>query len=120
MSFNKIKYDQCAYTQSLKESTTPLEYNLFKGKYENCQSCTQTNLPNIIQFGAKVDIENELFGLNKPFTKCVNDKNFQTNTNIVINPLLCEHNITPSNMPFPKSNGLNYSKYASDQCFRNK
>ena len=30
MSFTRLDYDKCAYAKDLEESTTPLEYLLFK------------------------------------------------------------------------------------------
>ena len=35
MSSNRLIYDRCAYATEIKESTEPLEYNLFLGKFEN-------------------------------------------------------------------------------------
>jgi hypothetical protein len=37
MSYNRLTYDNCAYSTEIKESTSSLEYNLFVGKYENCK-----------------------------------------------------------------------------------
>ena len=39
MSSNRLMYDTCAYKKKLEESTTPLDYNLYTGKYENCSKC---------------------------------------------------------------------------------
>ena len=39
MSSNRLMYDSCAYKQKLGESTSPLNYNLYTGKYENCAKC---------------------------------------------------------------------------------
>ena len=38
MSSNRLMYDTCAYKRNW-ESTTPLDYNLYAGKYENCSKC---------------------------------------------------------------------------------
>ena len=35
MSFTRLDYDGCAYAKELQESTSPLEYLMYKGKYEN-------------------------------------------------------------------------------------
>ena len=39
MSSNRLMYDTCAYKQKLNESTEPLNYSLYTGKYENCAKC---------------------------------------------------------------------------------
>ena len=37
MSYNRLRYDQCAYKSELDQSVGPLEYILNPMKYENCQ-----------------------------------------------------------------------------------
>ena len=39
MSSNRLIYDECAYKKSLQQSTDPLEYSLYTGKYENTAKC---------------------------------------------------------------------------------
>jgi hypothetical protein len=39
MSFNRLPYDSCAYAKTLQQSTDPLDYNLFRGKFESCEQC---------------------------------------------------------------------------------
>ena len=34
MSSNRLTYDQCAYKEALKQSTSQLDYNLYNGKFE--------------------------------------------------------------------------------------
>ena len=34
MSSNRLCYDKCAYDKKLKQSTSPLDYNLYTGKFE--------------------------------------------------------------------------------------
>jgi hypothetical protein len=70
MSSNRLIYDKCAYATEIKESTGPLEYNLFKGKYENCKQCEAGQFANILEFGPRADVESELYGLNRPGTLC--------------------------------------------------
>ena len=55
MSFTRLEYDTCAYAKELQESTTPLEYLMFRGKYENCKNCPDNT--NNLEFGMKVDNE---------------------------------------------------------------
>ena len=39
MSYNRLRYDQCAYKTEINQSVGPLEYLLNPMKYENCQKC---------------------------------------------------------------------------------
>ena len=48
MSFNRLTYDNCAYSTTVKESVSSLDYNLFKGKYENCTQCKISDFNNIL------------------------------------------------------------------------
>merc|ERR1711865_846728 len=45
MSYNRLNYDKCAYTQKLKRSITPGDYRLFAGKNENNKECLSLNAP---------------------------------------------------------------------------
>jgi hypothetical protein len=112
MSSNRLIYDKCAYATEIKESTSPLDYNLFKGKYENLIQCSVGDYTNIVEFGNRADVENELYGLSRigslcPSTKYKPDNGFKT-----VNfspPKMCEsiHCITPNNIEKPKINMLN-------------
>lgn len=75
MSFNRLSYDTCSYKQELSENVTQLSYVLDPIKYEHCQKCrhelgllggTNVGIPK----GNIVDLENELFGINRPNTHC--------------------------------------------------
>ena len=61
MSYNRLIYDNCAYTAEIKESTSPLEYFLYKGKYENTKACPNNDFSNMIDVENRADVENELF-----------------------------------------------------------
>jgi hypothetical protein len=75
MSSNRLSYDECAYQKSLKQSTDPLEYMLYTGKYENCAKCR-------IEFGTVggngvslfsgnlVDLESDLRGQSRKASLC--------------------------------------------------
>jgi hypothetical protein len=112
MSYNRLIYDNCAYTTEIKESTGPLEYFLYKGKYENTKKCPTNDYSNIIEVEDRADVENELFGLNRTNTKCPTGKfdpvaDFK-NPDLSPNKL-CEsiYYITPNNLVKPTSNMLN-------------
>jgi hypothetical protein len=68
-SSNNLMYDNCAYQKSLFESTSPLQYQLFGGKYENCGKCIYTKYyrPFDVEI---VDVESELRNQTRPATKC--------------------------------------------------
>ena len=75
MSYNRLRYDQCAYKSEINQSVGPLEYILNPMKYENCQKCRHefglvggTNVSHIK--GNLVDLENDLRGQTRQNTKC--------------------------------------------------
>ena len=75
MSSNRLSYDSCAYEKSLQQSTSPLDYMLYNGKYENSSKCR-------IEFGTVggngvslfdgnlVDLESELRGQTRQASLC--------------------------------------------------
>lgn len=117
MSFNRLQYDSCAYATDLKQSVTPLEYQLFVGKYENEKPCPCNSEGNSldkcnVDFATRADVENELYNLNRPGTLCP-DKKYnpkEKNFNHTYHPpTLCQgiYHITPTGLKKPESNGLN-------------
>lgn len=75
MSLNRLKYDACAYNQTLAQSVSPLEYVLDPIRYEHSQKCRMelgvvggTAVSHIS--GNLVDLENDLRGQNRPNTHC--------------------------------------------------
>lgn len=67
-SSNKPMYDNCAYQKKLYESTTPLTYQLYDGKFENCKKCHFED-----QFWRPYDlvnIESELKNITRSATQC--------------------------------------------------
>ena len=115
MSFNRLRYDTCAYAKSLEESTNPLEYTLYKGKFENTKQCPVGNFTNNLPFGSRADIESELYGLTRQESKCP-DKKFNPNNPSpkadFTPPRVCDniYYITPTNMKMPTSNGFDNKK----------
>jgi hypothetical protein len=121
MSSNRLIYDKCAYATEIKESTSPLEYNLFKGKFENCKQCPVGDYPNIVEFGSRADVENELHGLTRRGTKCPSLK-FNPDDKFKYAELspakMCEniYHITPNNLEKPTSNLLNEQNLGINFC----
>lgn len=104
MSSNRLIYDKCAYMTELKESVSPLDYNLFIDKYELSDPCPVGDYPNILKFSDRTNVENELNGLARLNTKCPENKyspNMEFDNPKLSNPRLCEsiHYITPNNIP---------------------
>lgn len=74
-SQNRLIYDQCAYNEDLTQSVSPLAYMLDKSRYENANKC---RIPLGVVGGTAVshvdgnlvDVENNLFGIDRPETLC--------------------------------------------------
>ena len=121
MSSNRLSYDTCAYSTEINESISPLHYNLFKGKYENCKQCPVGDFTNNIEFSSRVDVENELTGITRHNTLCPSLKfdpskpftapKFSPNK-------MCENinYITPSNLVKPTTNMLNEDNLGINFC----
>jgi hypothetical protein len=69
--FTGTTYDKCAYDKKLQESTTPFEYQMFDGKYENCNRCIDKKMykRGDVQI---VDVESDLWNLTRKASKCPN------------------------------------------------
>jgi hypothetical protein len=121
MTSNRLKYDNCAYAKDIKESTGQLEYNLFVGKYEKCDKCPVGEYTNILEFGDRATVENELFGLTRPNSKCPSEKFNPSvkfnNPNLSANRM-CEsiYYITPNNLEKPTTNMINEKNLGINYC----
>jgi hypothetical protein len=117
MSSNRLTYDKCAYATNIKESTAPLEYNLFVNKYENCKTCPVGKYKNVLPFGPKTETESELRGLTRLASNCP-EKKYQSGSQFKNMPLsaarMCDsiYYITPNNLEKPTSNMINEKKVA--------
>jgi hypothetical protein len=121
MSSNHLKYDTCAYATTIKESTEPLNYWLYKGKYETCNACANGDFTNNIDFPSRADVESELFGLNRPGTDCPSlkyDPTKQFNNPTFSPPIMCQsiYGLTPSNLVNPTTNMLNENNLGINLC----
>jgi hypothetical protein len=67
--FARTLYDDCAYKQELKESTGPFSYQMFDGKYENCNQCVENNFLRPFDRDI-VDIESELSNRSRLQSRC--------------------------------------------------
>jgi hypothetical protein len=76
-SFNRLRYDNCAFQKTTYESTGPLKYQLFEGAHEHCNKYTYDENSFYRPFDL-VDEESELWGITRAATKC---PQFQYNPN---------------------------------------
>jgi len=64
---NRLSYDNCSYQKKIYESTSPLSYSLYQGKFENCNKCLYDRFWTPYQL---VDIETELRNQTRPLSDC--------------------------------------------------
>jgi len=108
---SRLLYDACSYATEIKESVLPLDYYLYKGKYENIKQCLIGDFSNILPQEQRADVENELFGLTRQNSKCPELK-YNPNSSYKYPELsphkLCEsiYYITPTNITKPTTNML--------------
>jgi hypothetical protein len=69
----RLPYDPCAYSKSLTESTGPFAYQMFDGKYENCNRCVYDHFTRPFD-GDIVDVDSELRNQTRPSSKCPSRK----------------------------------------------
>jgi hypothetical protein len=75
MSFTRLHYDACDYKQDLNENVSVLGYVLDPVKYNHCTPCRPelglVGGNNVSQVqGNLVDLENNLFGIDRGFSRC--------------------------------------------------
>tara|TARA_B100001964_G_C14097761_1_gene537830 strand:- start:271 stop:645 length:375 start_codon:yes stop_codon:yes gene_type:complete len=121
MSFNRLDYDKCAYAKVVQESTSPLEYYLFVGKYERCKQCPVGDFTNNLDFGVKTDVESELKGQTRSASKCPGTKYNPEKPFTPAKyspPQMCEsiHYLTPSGVKKPVGPGFDASKLGKNYC----
>jgi hypothetical protein len=103
MSFTKSKYDNCFIEQQKGSNKSIFDYVVDNSKYKNKSECNDFTPPFIayIPTGVfNVDIENDLKGMNQPYTRCSSCKftpelDKQNSTLNVTNKRECAHTILP-------------------------
>ena len=77
--WNRRSSDNCSYQQEVIESTAPIDYMLYSGAHRNCglccsknDCCSEKSLKNeqTKTHGSRVDIESNLFNINRLSSKC--------------------------------------------------
>ena len=79
MSFNRVKYDTCSYSQNLTQNVSYLSYTLDTLKYQHCTPCRSelglvggNNVSKVS--GNLVDLESNLFGIDRELSACDTQK----------------------------------------------
>jgi hypothetical protein len=106
MSLNRKMYDSASYQVALEDSTKPLDYMLFTGKYENCAKCRielgTLGGNGVSMFsGNLVDLESNLRGQNPTFN---------AGSGNLVNQPSCQMNYYPRmpvQKPFKQQNACN-------------
>jgi hypothetical protein len=75
MSSNRLSYDSCAYQKYLQQSTGPLDYMMYTGKYDNSAKCriefgTVGGNGVSLYSGNLVDLESDLRGQTRMASLC--------------------------------------------------
>ena len=89
MSSTRLIYDPCYCKLATHDSVSPMDYQLYKGKYENCHRCkTNDGIVNNIAYGKLIALENNLMNINSQASLCPNNQfNPKTaNKGVAINP----------------------------------
>ena len=66
---NRLLYDNCEYQKKLSESTTPLYYQLYGGKFVNDQNC-MNRTKHFWKPYDLVDYESELWNITRHNSRC--------------------------------------------------
>jgi hypothetical protein len=111
MSFNRIKYDQCAYDLQIGRSTGPGDYRLYGSFAENTNQCfsydgpigskadvSLVKEPLDLRFNEMAQIESELSWRNQLLTKC-NKPNLVKDRKLHHKPT-CSKKLTPEDTRF--------------------
>lgn len=113
-SSNKQIYDNCNYQKRLYESTSPLNYRLYEGQYENCGKCKYNKFWRPFDL---VDIESELRNQTRPLSDCDQFKynpnctkskscisTFDSSVPVVLDSSVCP--IVYNNIPKTRNTGI--------------
>jgi hypothetical protein len=75
MSFSRVKYDSCSYSQNLTENVSYMSYTLDPLKFKHCTPCRSSL--GIVSGndvskanGNLVDLESNLFGIDREVSQC--------------------------------------------------
>jgi len=69
----RLPYDDCAYIKQLNESTAPFSYQMYDGKYENCNKCVYDHFTRPFDEDI-INIDSELSNRSRPASNCPSRK----------------------------------------------
>lgn len=113
---SRLPYDDCAYNKQLQESNAPYQYQMYDGKFENCNKCvfdiyTRPFDPTI------VDLESELRNQTRNASNCPSKQydpkckkssectsTFDDSNPVVLAPEVCP--IVTNNLIWGNDNGI--------------
>jgi hypothetical protein len=111
MSFNRTKYDQCAYNLEITRSTDPGNYRLFGSFAENANQCLSydgpvgsksdvslAKEPLDLRFNNMAEVESELSWRNQLLTKCNDKKTVKEHT--LYHKPTCSKKLVPEDTRF--------------------
>jgi hypothetical protein len=70
----RLPYDCCDYRKVLTESTSPMHYQLYSGKFINCSSCMEQTTGKYYRPFDLVDVESELRNQTRAISRCPEKK----------------------------------------------
>jgi hypothetical protein len=92
-TFNKLRYDTCAYQKYVSQSVSPLQYRMSMDTYENIGKCTYDAHSNYHPYdNVIVDTESELKGIRRKASSCVQNQYDPT----CVNSETCTNTFDPS------------------------
>jgi hypothetical protein len=112
MSFNRTKYDKCAYNLQMGRSTEPGDYRLYSPYAEHCEQCFSLNGPvgaksdvsvvkeNMeLSFSKMAQVESELSWRNQLLSKC-NNNSTPLNNHKLNHKNICDSKLSPEDTRF--------------------
>lgn len=112
MSFNRLKYDSCAFDLQMNRSVGPGDYRLFAPFAENCNACYSYNgpigskadvslvkKPTELSFEKMAQVESELSWRNRLTSRC-NDNKSPFDKYEVNHKQVCENKLAPQDTRF--------------------
>lgn len=124
---SRLSYDVNEFQQRTTESVTPLEYQLYSGKFQRCNWCgiQNPNKKSELDFSVRVDIENDLLDINRKNSKAsankyqppCNDAPYCELPNANFVPArICDRNVVWTNLEKPTNPGFDSNKINAYKC----
>lgn len=132
MSYHKgfsarLRYDPCAYNKDLSESVAPFAYQLYDGKYENCNRCVYTHYTRPFD-GDIIDVDSDLKNISRPASNCPSRKynprckrspncisTYDSHVPVVLAPEVCP--IVFNNLTWGNDTGIRHPRPANCKGF---